>query len=516
MIIANVATFPGRREVFKMSLESILNQVDILNVYLNDYDEVPDFLKNKKINAVLSRDAEGDIKDNGKFYFLEKCPDDAYYFTIDDDIKYPEDYVSKLVSFLESKNDKVVVGVHGIIFHNNFESFRRTRSTFYFGHGLDHNLEVSTLGTGTLAFKKILLSSLKLSDFKESGMADLWFASFCKKNAIKMICKSRKEDWLMDLHEDADNEYTLWNQSQQDENLQNAIIIENRLWEIVLPVKEKRLISLENTILEKIKEKIRFIFLSPQKFTIKYYALVKKFFFQKKTPKVLAIVNHYYGNAGEFVGKSSTQEADIRTNIINDVVNELKKIPGAEVVICGISGKTLVKIDKDFSYISNPAFLIYESIGWMASQFDKYDYFINIEDDILFSKDAFERIVEFDRNNPVNECYHPNRMEYKNGKEYCVDLVAWPGWTNISKIYENHELRIANNPHSGICVLSKNKMAYAKRLVDFGRRDKIIGHYMASAYANIHAPFSMFRDFSNPSYHKVIHLDNWEPNIINN
>ena len=68
LIIMNVASIPRREKMLEATINSIINQIDILNVYLNNYDHVPHFLQNKKINIIRSQDF-GDIKDNGKFFF---------------------------------------------------------------------------------------------------------------------------------------------------------------------------------------------------------------------------------------------------------------------------------------------------------------------------------------------------------------------------------------------------------------------------------------------------------------
>lgn len=238
---------------------------------------------------------------------------------------------------------------------------------------------------------------------------------------------------------------------------------------------------------------------------------VRKLLFKRRDPRVLAIVNHYFGEGGDFRGKSTTsQNVNARKKIVKKAISALSKIPNIEIKVCGIKGCSLIDIDKNFSHLENPSFLVYETIEWMVSQLHNYDYFINIEDDILLDRETFYRIKEFDEKNLINECFHPNRVEYRNGREYCVDLEAMPGWTHMLKKYKNYNLRVALNPHSGISCLSKEKLAYAKRYVDFARRDIIIGHYMASAYANLHSPFILFRSFPDLSLHKVIHLDNWK------
>ena len=229
-VVANMATFPERMELLEKVVNSILNQVDILNIYLNNYDYIPEFLKNKKINVVLSNDALGDIKDNGKFYFLDKVPEYCYYFTIDDDILYPSNYVNKLIEKLNFYNDKIAVGVHGIIFNTSFNSFKESRiKNFYFENELEKDTYVSILGTGTLAFKKNVFNELKLGDFKNKGVADLYFANFCKNNYIPMICISRDNDWLKNIL--PRESYSIWNEAQKDESLQNKIIEEYKLYE---------------------------------------------------------------------------------------------------------------------------------------------------------------------------------------------------------------------------------------------------------------------------------------------
>jgi len=245
-IVANIATFPERLELFKKTVESILHQVDKLNVYLNNFNEIPDFLNNEKINAVLSKDAVGDLKDNGKFYFLDKALDNEYYFTIDDDIVYPGDYVSKMIEFLQNYDNKVAIGVHGIIFHRDFKSFCRTRTSFYFEHALEDDMIVSALGTGTLVFHKNLLNNISLRNFYSPGMADLWFAVFCKEKNVPLLCVQREKQWLKNTNTKDEDHYALWNESLKNDDAQNRIINKYRLWELSVSGERKYRSYLEN------------------------------------------------------------------------------------------------------------------------------------------------------------------------------------------------------------------------------------------------------------------------------
>lgn len=324
-------------------------------------------------------------------------------------------------------------------------------------------------------------------------------------------------------------------------SIESDIILQK---EVIIQQLEKEIVKMKSSKFWKMrgfyltyKKKFAFLLFSPGKFIKKYIKVAHKIIFpksyemsgigkkyleynkeflkklsEKDHPKVLAIVNHYYSdkNISEFPGKSATQDEIIRKSIVEKVIKELKTIPNVDVKICGIKGHSLFEIDKDYSHIENPAFLVYSSIEWMFSQIDDYDYFINIEDDILLTRDTFREIIEFDKENLINKCYHPNRMEYEGGVEYCTDFKARSGWENISMMYKGKEVKVAKNPHSGLAILSKPKMLYACDKVDLKRRDIIIGYYMASAFANVNSPFFLYRSFPDLSRHKVVHLDNWE------
>lgn len=225
---------------------------------------------------------------------------------------------------------------------------------------------------------------------------------------------------------------------------------------------------------------------------------------------VLCYVNHFFGPSHNFAGKSSTQKPEVRLGYLNHVLESLRAIPGAAVRVCGIPGSTLIPPDVTFSSLQNPCHLVYASIEKMADEIESYDYFVNIEDDVLLKPEVFSRIKAFDEDNLINECLLPNRMENKDGELYCVDLKATPGWTVQSKNWQDVTLRVALSPHSGFFVLSRDKFKYAVERVDLSRRDIIVGGFMASAFANIHSPFALFRPFSPLEYATVMHLDNWE------
>jgi len=182
-----------------------------------------------------------------------------------------------------------------------------------------------------------------------------------------------------------------------------------------------------------------------------------------------------------------------------------------EIRVCGFPDFSLLPIDLDLSEIREPQHIVYASIERMFNSLDDYDCFLNIEDDILVADEVIEACIAFNASSTLNEVYLPNRMERRaDGSFYCVDLLCMPGWNGaLHRIFRNTTLGIANNPHSGLFFLSRKQMHYAASRVNLCRREIVVGGFMASAYANLHAPFLLWRARSDLLAHHIIHLDKW-------
>ncbi len=269
------------------------------------------------------------------------------------------------------------------------------------------------------------------------------------------------------------------------------------------------------------KEKIHFGIFHPIKFikkSIRKNKQKKKFVSKesyqesrdREERKILVYFNHYYNPKAEFPGKSSKQLREVRREIVQKCLDSLRSIPNTHVFVCGIRDHALVPIDIDFSHLENPAHIVYASIEKMFKETENYAYFINIEDDILMDKKIIENISDFDiHNENVRDLWHPNRLEREDGNVYCPDFIAKPGWIGRIKKFNGSNLRIGINPHSGIMILSRAKMRFAHEKVNLQNREIIIGYYMASAYANVNAPFNLYRSLDLEE-HAVYHLDQWE------
>ncbi|HET7624003.1 MAG TPA: hypothetical protein VFM25_01970, partial [Verrucomicrobiae bacterium] len=190
----------------------------------------------------------------------------------------------------------------------------------------------------------------------------------------------------------------------------------------------------------------------------------------------------------------------------------LPEVADVEIFVCGIQRRSLVSVDKDFSWMKDPRQLIFESLHEMAKRVDDHHYFINIEDDILLPRETFRNVLEFDRETLINECLHPNRIEVFNGKKLPNDPVRRRRiWTCQEKCWQGKLLRVAANPHSGILMLSREKLRYCLQNIDLNFRGRVIGGEMESAFAHFHKPFSLYRPYKNLDFHVVIHQDRHHP-----
>lgn len=229
LVVATLCSIPERAELLRQVLASLAPQVDALHIYLDRYDSIPDFVRNchSQVTVYLSKDHPG-LRDNGKFLAFSALEEDCYYFTADDDIVYPPDYVASMVRRIEDYERQAVIGVHGVLLPEQADAyFTSFRKVHMFKKELERDALVNNLGTGTVAFHSSLLRGLDLTHFGTPGMADLYLSVFCKQRDIPMIALARPEDWLQEL---PSPNTSLYNEFRQADDQQSALIRAHKPW----------------------------------------------------------------------------------------------------------------------------------------------------------------------------------------------------------------------------------------------------------------------------------------------
>lgn len=184
----NIASIPNRVDLLINTVHSIIDQVDVVNLCLNNYESNP-FEGNEKVNVVY---ADNSLGDAGKFMFLKNF--DGYYFTGDDDLIYPSTYIEDTIKELEHYR---IVSYHGRTFlHFPINSYykspairNRCLADWEFTE------PVSIAGTGVMAFHT---SNFKpnYNIFKRSNMSDIWISCEAKKLNIPIWGLKHSKDYF--------------------------------------------------------------------------------------------------------------------------------------------------------------------------------------------------------------------------------------------------------------------------------------------------------------------------------
>ena len=207
LIVAGMATMASRAHTFSIAFESIVNQVDYLYLYLDGHSDVPQPARNNpRVVSFFSRDIPG-LRGNGKFLGLHFAPAKCLYLGVDDDIRYPPDYTSRLRAAINAQHGRAVVGYHGSIFTHPFISYRQSRIVKNFAKQLDSTTIVDTLGTGTLLFDTAVLR-FDVCKWTHVNLLDLCFAIEAAKAKVPLICLPRPHGFLHALErEQSDSIY---------------------------------------------------------------------------------------------------------------------------------------------------------------------------------------------------------------------------------------------------------------------------------------------------------------------
>ncbi|MAS80426.1 MAG: hypothetical protein CMA28_02240 [Euryarchaeota archaeon] len=191
-----MAAVPWREEALEKVVNSLLPQVDELNIYLNDWEKIPSFLDHTKINAVRSQNEIGDIGDRGKFYWCNKIK--GIHLTVDDDILYPANYVEKIVEGM-NRNKRSVVTFHGSIL--NTPKFSEKQTVSHFAREVQSDVLVTIGGTGVMAYNTENLK-IDFDSFKCDYWADGWFAIQAMETGVPIIALRHEQGWLQPLPTD--------------------------------------------------------------------------------------------------------------------------------------------------------------------------------------------------------------------------------------------------------------------------------------------------------------------------
>jgi hypothetical protein len=186
-----MATMPGRVDMLRQCLTHIRPQVDACRVYLNGFEEAPSFLQDFDCEWVLDPVNRGAEK---KFHWTQDWK--GLYFSVDDDILYPPNYVERMRNAVFKHNLRAIVGLLGRRFVGRAVDFRGCEIRLGHRYGLRRPMWVNMLGTGTTAFHTRLNVP---SVWPIQNSLDAQLAVWAQKQRVPMLCLERPSGWLGDL-----------------------------------------------------------------------------------------------------------------------------------------------------------------------------------------------------------------------------------------------------------------------------------------------------------------------------
>lgn len=210
-VTACLASVAWRSHLLSQVVDSLLPQVNRLNVYLNGYDDVPSFLDDPRITVARSQE-HGDRGDAGKMFWCDDLS--GYVLTCDDDILYPADYVATMIAGIERYQRRAIVSFHGSTFIEPFTSFVRSRKSFRFGAHVAVDVPVHCLGTGVLGYHASTFP-VRRSYFELPNMADTWLARELQRAKVPCYVLKHDAGWIMDLGSAEDYARSIYNHSHK-------------------------------------------------------------------------------------------------------------------------------------------------------------------------------------------------------------------------------------------------------------------------------------------------------------
>ncbi|GJQ11350.1 hypothetical protein GpartN1_g3141.t1 [Galdieria partita] len=193
------STWP-RTQLLYDSLYSLAPQIDIIYLYLNDYEHIPSFLHVDFVQ-IVSCPESSDLGDIGKFYVT---PHADYHFTLDDDIIYPWDFVMEMISCYTSLPQPALLGVHGVMLDQEKlfrQDYFQSRTVISLEMAVPCPCQVNILGTGAMLYQPRSFNIPK-EIFIEKNMADIYIAILAKSRNINLFIVNRSSYWLTEQRKD--------------------------------------------------------------------------------------------------------------------------------------------------------------------------------------------------------------------------------------------------------------------------------------------------------------------------
>lgn len=217
--IVGIASIPTRENGLLTVLENLSPQVDKIYVWLNGYKNIP----KTPYNNIEFITSEKNIGALAKLKILDHVKEkDFYYFTCDDDIIYPKNYIEY---FRRNYISNTIISAHGKYF-NDFpiKSYKGGDvKRLYFGGEVKKLEKTHIPGTGVCLMDSNIARKIPYNSFTTHNMLDVWVGCWAHTHDIKQYVIPHPPGWIKP-NPTVSQTNSIWSQVSRNDTQQIKII----------------------------------------------------------------------------------------------------------------------------------------------------------------------------------------------------------------------------------------------------------------------------------------------------
>ena len=221
-----LASVKEREKSLKLVLGRIYDYVDVIELVLNYYEEIPEWIASKpKIVAHLNQQNKHAHDSIWNF-----VPSEGYVFVMDDDLLPPKDgeLFYKLIEDILRYDKKRIVCMHGSNITLPAGDYMDARATYGFSDRLERDIIVDVAGVGTVAFHSSTLQP-SLQDFPVPFCRDIYFSLLCARKGVQIVNVARRSGLLQPLQTPGSTVYEETLSNKRLRALKNRVMKEQLL-----------------------------------------------------------------------------------------------------------------------------------------------------------------------------------------------------------------------------------------------------------------------------------------------
>lgn len=185
-IVVGICSIKEREVSLYKTLRTLSPQVDKINVVLNGYTRVPEYAS--EFDNVVFELSSNERGDANKFKYVSEYG--GYFFSCDDDILYPPDYIFRIMEYIK-REPKGIYTYHGRVMTKEVTNFYKDTEQIHFMLEVKEDRKGHIPGTGVCGFDTRVVK-VEYSDFKIANMADIFLGMWAQKNNIPITVINHK------------------------------------------------------------------------------------------------------------------------------------------------------------------------------------------------------------------------------------------------------------------------------------------------------------------------------------